>query len=266
MIHVLILEDEHASMEALVRILNEYSAEIQVHAASSYKEAKDLLEENIRYGLFLLDVNLSGSRKEDIGGIIFAREVREKFQYMFTPIVMVTSVGAMEMQAYRELHCYQYIMKPFDYTQILDRIKSVRNRRNVKDVRNNTSLENHNQQYPNQSLEEDVTEMIHEVGVPAHIKGYQYLREAIIMSVHNMDMLNSVTKVLYPGIAKKYQTTPSRVERAIRHAIEVAWSRGKMDTLDELFGYTISNGKGKPTNSEFIALITDKIRLQMKNR
>ena len=157
-------------------------------------------------------------------------------------------------------------MKPFDYTQILDRIKSVRNRRNVKDVRNNTSLENHNQQYPNQSLEEDVTEMIHEVGVPAHIKGYQYLREAIIMSVHNMDMLNSVTKVLYPGIAKKYQTTPSRVERAIRHAIEVAWSRGKMDTLDELFGYTISNGKGKPTNSEFIALITDKIRLQMKNR
>ena len=157
-------------------------------------------------------------------------------------------------------------MKPFDYTQILDRIKSVRNRRNVKAVRNNTSLENHNQQYPNQSLEEDVTEMIHEVGVPAHIKGYQYLREAIIMSVHNMDMLNSVTKVLYPGIAKKYQTTPSRVERAIRHAIEVAWSRGKMDTLDELFGYTISNGKGKPTNSEFIALITDKIRLQMKNR
>lgn len=157
-------------------------------------------------------------------------------------------------------------MKPFDYTQILDRIKSVRNRRNVKDVRNNTSLENHNQQYLNQSLEEDVTEMIHEVGVPAHIKGYQYLREAIIMSVHNMDMLNSVTKVLYPGIAKKYQTTPSRVERAIRHAIEVAWSRGKMDTLDELFGYTISNGKGKPTNSEFIALITDKIRLQMKNR
>ena len=116
------------------------------------------------------------------------------------------------------------------------------------------------------SLEADVTEIIHEIGVPAHIKGYQYLREAIIMSVNDIDMLNSITKILYPTIAKKFQTTPSRVERAIRHAIEVAWSRGKMDTLDELFGYTISNGKGKPTNSEFIALITDKIRLQMKNR
>lgn len=158
-----------------------------------------------------------------------------------------------------------YIMKPFDYTQIIDRIKSVRNRRVIKDARQSVPAENA-QGYTPQSLEEDVTEMIHEVGVPAHIKGYQYLREAIIMSVNNMDMLNSITKVLYPGIAKKYQTTPSRVERAIRHAIEVAWSRGKMDTLDDLFGYTISNGKGKPTNSEFIALITDKIRLQMKNR
>lgn len=122
------------------------------------------------------------------------------------------------------------------------------------------------EKYSLQTLEEDVTEIIHEVGVPAHIKGYQYLREAIIMSVTNMDMLNSITKILYPGIAKKFDTTPSRVERAIRHAIEVAWSRGKMDTLDDLFGYTISNGKGKPTNSEFIALITDKIRLQMKSK
>lgn len=113
-------------------------------------------------------------------------------------------------------------------------------------------------------LEKDVTDMIHELGVPAHIKGYQYLREAIIMSVNDMEMLNSITKILYPEIAKKFNTTSSRVERAIRHAIEVAWSRGKMDTIDELFGYTINNGKGKPTNSEFIALITDKIRLQMR--
>lgn len=116
------------------------------------------------------------------------------------------------------------------------------------------------------SLEEKVTEIIHEIGVPAHIKGYQYLREAIIMSVNDMEMLNSITKILYPEIAKKYQTTPSRVERAIRHAIEVAWSRGKMDTIDELFGYTVSNGKGKPTNSEFVALIADKIRLEYKAR
>ena len=114
------------------------------------------------------------------------------------------------------------------------------------------------------NLEKDVTDMIHEIGVPAHIKGYQYLRDAIILSVSDKEMLGSVTKILYPTIAKKRQTTSSRVERAIRHAIEVAWSRGKMDTINDLFGYTVSTGKGKPTNSEFIALIVDKICLDYK--
>lgn len=114
-------------------------------------------------------------------------------------------------------------------------------------------------------LEQDVTDMIHEIGVPAHIKGYQYLREAIMMSVDDPGMISSITKILYPTIAKRFQTTPSRVERAIRHAIEVAWSRGRMETLDSLFGYTIDTGKGKPTNSEFIALIADKIRLSYRS-
>ena len=114
------------------------------------------------------------------------------------------------------------------------------------------------------SLERDVTGMLHKIGVPAHIKGYHYLRDAIMMAVEDMDVLNAITKILYPTVAKKYQTTSSRVERAIRHAIEVAWSRGKLDTLDELFGYTVSTGKGKPTNSEFIALIVDKICLDYK--
>ena len=121
-------------------------------------------------------------------------------------------------------------------------------------------------EYMERNLETDVTNIIHEIGVPAHIKGYQYLRDSIMMSVNDMEMLNSVTKLLYPTIAKMHQTTPSRVERAIRHAIEVAWSRGKMDTIDELFGYTVNGGKGKPTNSEFIALIADKVRLEYKNR
>ena len=114
------------------------------------------------------------------------------------------------------------------------------------------------------NLEQDVTDMIHEIGVPAHIKGYQYLREAIMMSVEDPGMISSITKILYPTIAKRFQTTPSRVERAIRHAIEVAWSRGRMEALDSLFGYTIDTGKGKPTNSEFIALIADKIRLSYR--
>lgn len=114
-------------------------------------------------------------------------------------------------------------------------------------------------------LEQDVTDMIHEIGVPAHIKGYQYLREAIMMSVEDPSMISSITKILYPTIAKRFQTTPSRVERAIRHAIEVAWSRGRMETLDALFGYTVDTGKGKPTNSEFIALIADRIRLSYRD-
>lgn len=113
-------------------------------------------------------------------------------------------------------------------------------------------------------LKQDVTDMIHEIGVPAHIKGYQYLREAIMLSVSEPVMISSITKALYPTIAKRFQTTSSRVERAIRHAIEVAWSRGNMETLDALFGYTINIGKGKPTNSEFIALIADKIRLKYR--
>ena len=114
-------------------------------------------------------------------------------------------------------------------------------------------------------LEKDVTDMIHEIGVPAHIKGYQYLREAIMMSVEDPARISSITKILYPTIAKRFQTTPSRVERAIRHAIEVAWSRGRMETLDAMFGYTSDTGKGKPTNSEFIALIADRIRLSYRS-
>ncbi|MFQ9511069.1 MAG: sporulation transcription factor Spo0A [Lachnospiraceae bacterium] len=158
-----------------------------------------------------------------------------------------------------------YIMKPFDNAMILNRVKQIGGNRNSlsRERKSQVSIPS-NTETKVRNLEHDVTNIIHEVGVPAHIKGYQYLRDAIIMCVDDMDMLNSITKILYPAIAKHYQTTPSRVERAIRHAIEVAWSRGKMDTIDDLFGYTINTGKGKPTNSEFIALISDKIRLEYK--
>ncbi len=158
-----------------------------------------------------------------------------------------------------------YIMKPFSNEMVLNRIKSIRNVRTMPDMKMVNAYETvKKESSPEKDLESEITTIIHEIGIPAHIKGYQYLRDAIMMSVLDMDMLNSVTKVLYPGIAKKYHTTASRVERAIRHAIEVAWGRGKMDTIDEMFGYTVSNYKGKPTNSEFIALVTDRIRLQMK--
>ena len=125
MTDVLILEDELTSLQALSEILTTYSDDIRVHKASSLKEAKDLLDQEIRYGLFLLDVNLSGEDREDIGGILFAREIRERFEYTFTPIVMVTAIGNMEMQAYRELHCYQYIMKPFHREQVEEVVQKV---------------------------------------------------------------------------------------------------------------------------------------------
>ena len=120
-------------------------------------------------------------------------------------------------------------------------------------------------QLEKRSIESMVTSIIHEIGVPAHIKGYQSLREAIMIAVNDMDVINAITKVLYPMVAKKFDTTPSRVERAIRHAIEVAWDRGDLDTLQRFFGYTVNSTKGKPTNSEFIALIADKLQLQLKS-
>lgn len=182
--------------------------------------------------------------------------------------IVVTAVGQERIteDAFKKGASY-YIMKPFNNEMVLNRIKHANQviRHELKpQVTAGTGAVMDNRPEPN--LEGRVTDMIHEIGIPAHIKGYHYLRDAIIMAVEDMDVLNAITKVLYPTVAKKHQTTASRVERAIRHAIEVAWSRGKLDTLDDLFGYTVSNGKGKPTNSEFIALIADTIRLEYKNR
>lgn len=182
--------------------------------------------------------------------------------------IMVSAIGQDRVtEDAFNLGADYYIMKPFDENMIISRIKRAKREPTEKQNQQMSMLTMNlpkKEEKTEADLETDVTEIIHEVGVPAHIKGYQYLRDAIVMSVKDMDMLNSITKVLYPTIAKKYQTTPSRVERAIRHAIEVAWSRGRMDTLDDMFGYTINRGKGKPTNSEFIALITDRIRLDYK--
>ena len=149
------------------------------------------------------------------------------------------------------------MLKPCDIPALVERLEEMRFGAERKTVPLNRSDKT--------GIETMVTNIIHEIGVPAHIKGYQYLREAIIIAVNDMDVINAITKVLYPQVAKTFQTTPSRVERAIRHAIEVAWDRGDLDTLQRFFGYTVSNTKGKPTNSEFIALIADKLQLQMKS-
>jgi len=148
------------------------------------------------------------------------------------------------------------ILKPFEISSLHGHITSILKMKNNSSVNEETKA--------HADMEAQVTKIIHQIGVPAHIKGYQYLRCAILMTIDDNDVINSVTKVLYPTVAKKYQTTTSRVERAIRHAIEVAWDRGDVDTLNSYFGYTIQNSRGKPTNSEFIAMIADNLRLKYK--
>lgn len=149
--------------------------------------------------------------------------------------------------------------KPIDYDTFSDKIDMI-----LKNRSNSSASSDKTNAADNIDMETQVPRIIHQIGVPAHIKGYQYLRTAILMTISDNDVINSVTKVLYPSVAKKYQTTTSRVERAIRHAIEVAWDRGDVDTLNSYFGYTIQNSRGKPTNSEFIAMIADNMRLKYK--
>lgn len=181
------------------------------------------------------------------------------------PVCVMLSAVSQEkiIQRATDLGAEYYIIKPFDMEMLSKRIRQLMTKRN-ENGRKGSLIVKHGGLSNPYSLEARVTNMLHEIGVPAHIRGYHYIREAIIMSVNDIEVLNYITKELYPSIAKKCNTTPSRVERAIRHAIEVAWNRGKVDAIDNLFGYTVSTHKGKPTNSEFIALIADKLRLELK--
>ena len=175
------------------------------------------------------------------------------------PVTLATSTFLTEYvsSAAAGLGVRYLMLKPCDIGSVVERLEEIRGGESLRKpaVR----------KLGRSDIESMVTGIIHEIGVPAHIKGYQYLREAIIIAVNDMDVINAITKVLYPQVAKAFNTTPSRVERAIRHAIEVAWDRGDLDTLQRFFGYTVSNTKGKPTNSEFIALIADKLQLQLKS-
>ena len=207
--------------------------------------------EQLKPEILILDLMLS--KKDGIGVLkaLAAMDCR--------PITLATSAFVTDYvsTAAANLGVRYLMLKPCDMTALVD---------HLEEIRGGESLRNPVQRRNDKtSIESLVTSIIHEIGVPAHIKGYQYLREAIIIAVNDMEVINAITKVLYPQVAKTFQTTPSRVERAIRHAIEVAWDRGDLDTLQRFFGYTVSNTKGKPTNSEFIALIADKLQLQLKS-
>jgi len=218
-------------------------------ASDGEQAIRDIRE--LRPDFLVLDLMLS---KQDGFSVLKAISSMDR-----KPITLATSafVSDFVSAAASNLGVRYLMLKPCDIPSLVDRMQEFRGgeilRLQTRRVQDKTSIE---------TL---VTGIIHEIGVPAHIKGYQYLREAIIIAVNDMDVINAITKVLYPQVAKTFQTTPSRVERAIRHAIEVAWDRGDLDTLQRFFGYTVSNTKGKPTNSEFIALIADKLQLQLKS-
>ena len=188
--------------------------------------------------------------------------------------IMLSAVGQDKItQKAISLGAQYYVVKPFDINLLIKRIKELKHYVPSVNKVSNLAIREVKTQYidipeedkrSEEGLEALVTNMIHEVGVPAHIKGYQYLREAIMMVINDIDIINQITKQLYPEIAQKYHTTPSRVERAIRHAIEVAWGRGEPAVVESIFGYTVSAARGKPTNSEFIAMISDKLRIELK--
>lgn len=186
--------------------------------------------------------------------------------------IMLSAVGQDNVTAQAiNLGAQYYILKPFKMDVLMKRIRELMNtpveKLQTPVITKETKpayVSISNQASKEEVLEIKVTNIIHEIGVPAHIKGYQYLRDGIMMVVNNIEVINQITKLLYPDLAKKYKTTPSRVERAIRHAIEVAWNRGQLETVESIFGYTVNSNKGKPTNSEFIAMIADKLRLDLK--
>ena len=205
-----------------------------------------------------------------IDGVGVIEKCRECMEYEQLPVfIVLTSIGTEKLiECVNHMDIDYCMMRPFKNEVLCRRIKQVAKIKGLdqkiiqKETENNFKKNDQRTVIDHEfHMKQDVTKIIRDLGIPAHIKGYQYIREGIIMAIEDINMMNYITKLLYPTIAKKYKTTSSSVERAIRHAIEVAWSRGKVELLEEMFGYTISSGKGKPTNSEFIALIADKLRL-----
>ena len=267
-ISVLIADDNPDFSQTLAQYLESQEDMEVIGMAKDGTEAIDMIANTIP-DVVLLDVIMP--HLDGIG-------VLERINIIKTlkrPVcIMLSAVGQDKItQRAISLGAEYYVVKPFDIELLIKRIRELKNYKPVQNSNNFIAREPKmkyvdipaTSQNTQENLEALVTNVIHEVGVPAHIKGYQYLREAIMMVVNDIDIINQITKQLYPDIARKFKTTPSRVERAIRHAIEVAWGRGQTDVVESIFGYTVSAAKGKPTNSEFIAMIADKLRLELKS-
>ena len=271
-ITVLIADDNQEFSTTLATYLKNQDDMVVVGRAKDGNEALDMVS-SLMPDIILLDVIMP-----HLDGIGVLEQINMIKMNKKPICIMLSAVGQDKITRRAiELGAEYYVVKPFDIDLLITRIRELKN---YKPSQTNNFIAREKEigiqkpQYidisnmsanKEDNLEALVTNVIHEVGVPAHIKGYQYLREAIIMVVNDIDVINQITKCLYPQIARKFHTTPSRVERAIRHAIEVALGRGQQDVVENIFGYTVSASKGKPTNSEFIAMISDKLRLELKS-
>ncbi len=258
-IKVLIADDNMEFCEILSGYLGEQGDIEVIGVAHDGKEAYELILQ-LEPDVVLLDVIMPHLDGLGVLEKLGSTKIENNPIY-----IMVSAVGQEKITRNALfLGAQYYVIKPFDMAVLVERIRQLVDVYRIKKTVKGVYEEPNNYVSKIKNVEGNVTKIIHEIGIPANIKGYQYLRDAIMMVIENMDIINSITKQLYPTIAKEYSTTPSRVERAIRHAIEVAWGRGHIEVLDRLFGYTVPTSKGKPTNSEFIAMIADKLRLQMK--
>ena len=269
-VNVVIVDDNPMILNTLDEVMSSEAGLSVIGRADNGKDAIDMIKDT-QPDVVLLDLVMP-----QMDGITVVENIKKKTSMLKNPaFIILSAVGGEQMteEAFQAGANY-FLMKPFDKDILVNKIRRI-GKRPVRPVPGKVleaplkaatpeEAAMNREEYMKEHLETDITKMLHELGIPAHIKGYQYLRDAISMVVRDREMMEAVTKILYPEIAKKNYTSSSRVERAIRHAIEVAWGRGSLEVIDELFGYTISTGKGKPTNSEFIALIADKICLDYK--
>ena len=242
-----LLADANEEFRTVLREMLETTEEFKIAGTTGDGAEALRLLETLHPDLVVMDVVLPG-----LDGLSLLRQIGQRGLPMPKVILLSAFCSDQVVGEAMSLGVSYFLPKPCEIDALMERMHSVFGRP-VTPAEQATALKNM------------VTAVIHEIGVPAHIKGYQYLREAIIITINDMEVINAVTKVLYPAVAKRFNTTPSRVERAIRHAIEVAWDRGDLETLQKYFGYTVSNSKGKPTNSEFVAMIADRLTLEMRN-
>ena len=267
-IKILIADDNVELVATLGTYLrSQEDVENVITACNGYEAYQKIVEE--RPDIVVLDIVMP-----ELDGLGVLEKIQET-QEMLPLTIMLTGVGQDMVTAKAlSLGAQFFVLKPFKMEILMKRIRELFNKTKGGQIVNIKQFESVNTKANYVDIDKDasredklevkVTNIIHEVGVPAHIKGYQYIRDAIIMAVNDVEMINQITKQLYPDLAKKHKTTPSRVERAIRHAIEVAWNRGQIETVENIFGYTVNSNKGKPTNSEFIAMIADKLRLDLR--